>query len=142
MTKPLMKTTLCLTAVLALACAPAAFADHGRHGGWGHDGYRGHGERYRGGWGHEYRGGRYVYDRDGIGHWVAGALVLGALTNLIVDATQPPVVYQRAPVVYERAPVYPRTRVIYREAPPPRVYVDPYRTRYIGHVDDDDGGGD
>lgn len=130
MTKPLMKSTLCLTAVLALLCAPAAFAGHGRHGGWHHDGYRGHAERYRGGWGHEYRGGRYVYDRDGIGHWVAGALVLGALTSLVVDATQPPVVYQREPV-------YPRTRVIVQEAPRGRVYVDPYQTRYIGHDDDD-----
>lgn len=133
MTKPRMKTTLCLTAVLALLCAPAAFADHGRHGGWRHDGWHRHAERYRGGWGHHYRG-RYVYDRDGIGHWVAGAIVLGALTNLIVEATQPPVVYAPPP------PVYPRTRVIVQEAPRIRVYDDPYQTRYIGHEDDDDDG--
>ena len=149
MTKPFAKTTLCLAAVLGLLCAPAAFAGHGRLAGW--HGHRGHGHVWRGhhrgwdhdGWRYRHEGRRYVYDRDGFGHWVAGALVVGALTQLVVDATQPRVVYERRPPV-----VYSRTRVIVRSAPPERVYqsrtvyADPYQTRYIGHVDDDDNGGD
>ncbi|MDA3913983.1 hypothetical protein [Oleiagrimonas sp.] len=134
MTKPLIKTVLCLTTMFALACAPAAFADHGYHRGHGDYGYRGdrgHAVRY---YGHGYRDHdrRYGY-RDHFGLWVAGAIVLGALTQLVVDATQPAttVYYSNPPVVDTR------TRVIYRDRPVQQVYVDPYRTRYIGHDDED-----
>lgn len=158
MTTPWNKTALCLAALLGMLCAPAAFAGHGRLAGW--HGHRGHDRAWRGhdrgwshhrrwghdrgwdrdGWRYRHEGRRYVYDHDGFGHWVAGALVVGALTQLVVDATRQRVVYER------RAPpvVYSRTRVVVRDAPPERaygggtVYADPYHTRYLGHVDDDD----
>lgn len=145
MNKPLTQTMLCLVAVAGMLCAPAAFAGRGRLAGW-HGGYGyGHAWRDHRDWGHERWGDRhgdwhYVRDHDGFGHWVAGALVLGALTNLVIDATQPRVVYYGRPPV-----VYSRTRVIYRDRPPVRVYReetvygDPYDTRYIGHEDDDEG---
>lgn len=133
-----VKSLACIVAVAALAFAPGAFAGHGRHGGWhGDRDYRGHAHvvRYYGGYGP-----RYYYHRDSFGHWVAGAIVLGALTNLVVDATQPRVVYYGAPPPV----VYPRTGVVYRGAPVTRVYesgtmsADPYQTRYIGRDDSDD----
>jgi hypothetical protein len=91
--------------------------------------------RYYGGYGHRY------YHRDHFGRWVVGALALGALTHLVVDATQPRVVYYSAPPPV----VYPQSRVIYRSAPVTRVVEsesvasDPYQTRYLGHDDSDEG---
>ncbi|GEM_PF-5259738 len=144
MIKTRMKTLLCVTAVLALAAAPVVQAEHGPRDGWRDRGGYGHHDRdVR--WHGEYRRGWRGHDHDGFGRWVAGAVVLGALTNLVVDATRPRVTYY-----YEQPPVvYSRTRIIYRDAPVERVYeervyegrpvyVDPYRTRYIGHEDDDD----
>lgn len=144
------KIALSLTAALGLAVAPSAFAGHGHwhHGGW-HD---------RGGWHHHdgwrdhdgWRGHRGHYDH--FGRWVAGAVVAGALTGLVIDATSPHTVYYDAPpppprrvyreydgptVIYEdSAPV-----VIEHRYGPTRVYSDPYDTRYIGDDgwDDDDG---
>jgi hypothetical protein len=133
------KSIACMAAVAALAFAPSAFAGHGRHGGYhGFHGHRGHVVRYHGGHGY-YR--YHHYHRDNFGRWVAGAVVLGALTHLVVDATQPRVVYYDNPtaVVYEQPPV------VYRSAPVTRVYRsdsgsgDPYQTRYIGHDDSYDG---
>lgn len=139
MTKPLMKSMLCLTAVLAFACAPSAFAGHGHYRG----GYHGYGGGYHGHYGRYYGGyGRPYYHRDHFGNWIAGAIVLGAVTSLVVDATQPtvyytsppPAVYANPPVVYSSPPVvYSSPGVVYRNAPP--VGSDPYQTRYIGHDD-------
>lgn len=154
MTKTLMRPMLCLTAVLAMLCAPSAFAGHGRWDRDGHDGYRyrGHaGYRY-GGHGHSFHRDRYgrAYEHhDHFGNWLAGALVLGAVTDLVVDATQPRVYYSEPPrvyyseppVVYENPPVvYSRAHVVYRVEPPvEQVEIDPYQTRYLGYDDGDDG---
>ncbi|KGI77855.1 hypothetical protein [Oleiagrimonas soli] len=136
MSSTLVKSIACAAAVAAMVVAPSAFAGHGRHGGYHYrGGYYGHAVRYHGGYGHHY------YHRDHFGRWVAGAVVVGALTSLVVNATQPRVVYYDNPPV-----VYSRTRVIYRDVPVERVYEsrtvysDPYQTRYIGRDDsyDDD----
>jgi hypothetical protein len=127
------KTIPSLTAAIALAFAPAAFAGHGRHGGH----YRGHysgyyGGHHRGYYGHHYRG-HYNH----AGNWIAGAIVAGAVVSLIADATaprtvyyeRPRVVYEQPPVVYEQAPpVVVQRRVVYTTG---TVYADPYGTRYI-----------
>ncbi|NII09074.1 hypothetical protein [Oleiagrimonas sp. C23AA] len=134
---PNLKTLVSLAAAASLALAPAAFAHgHGYRGGW-HGGYHGYHGHYRHYHGH--------YDR--AGRWIAGAIVAGALTSLVIDATTPrtttyydngyapyydgssTVVYSRAPrtVVYEDAPVVVERRRVVETT---RVY-DDHGTRYI-----------
>ncbi len=141
-----VKPLACVVAAATLAFAPSAFAGHWRHhGGWHHGHDHARVVRYHDGWRHrDFDRRRYYGHGDHFGRWVAGAVVLGALTQMVVESSQPRVVYDRPPPV-----VYSRTRVIVRSAPPVRVYGngamygDPYQTRYLGHVgDDDDGGGD
>ncbi len=145
MSRKISRGVLSALAVLAFAAAPTAFAGHGHwfgrsdrgHGDY-HDSYRGyHGrwDSYHGRWYH--RRGDYAP----LGGWVAGAVIAGALTNLVIDATAPQTIYYGAPppppVVYRH---YRQPTVIYEEDAPtfierrvedPRVYDDPHRTRYI-----------
>lgn len=116
-------------AVAAAAAMPLAASAHG----WDHDG----------GWHHGWNGGGYYHHGGGgywhNGHWVAGAIITGAVAGLVGSALsgpayyEPPVVYTRPTVVYEDAP-YVTRRVVTRTV----IYNDGYPTRYI-RGDDDDG---
>ncbi len=118
---------LAVAAAVAMPLSASAH-DHDDYRGW-HGGYH----DYDGGYRHGYWSG---------GHWIAGAIVTGAVAGLVSNALRPAPVYYEAPVVYGP----PRT-VIYEDAPIVRrrvvetrtvVYGDPYQMRYVGGYGDDD----
>lgn len=114
--------------VAATATMPLMASAHGRdHDGWrGDRGYSGYYRHHRH-WDH--------------GHWLAGAVVTGAVAGLVGSVLAPPVYYRPARVIYAQPPVvYGPPTVIYRSAPVVTrtvIYENRYPVRYV-HGDDDD----